>query len=295
MKKTLRFLTIASLAVLAAGCKPAGNDSNQKLAEAMDARCPIIDLEGELVITNVESNDSNYQIDIKLGVDAPVSVRSLRALDEEYDRMIDELGYDAPAIGGVAYVKGLVGRSRVLAEMINEIAEATDTEESTQGWIPVDLMLYDDQDSISYGYNEEWGFDANWMDGIMPVEMRRLKPVNDVVRVAWNTQVSDDGVLRIGCFYYADPYNSSTGEPMRISEVMSKYFNEDIAQEYLRDLMEESPDVSRFLKACDKQGVKIRFVVDGSKDAIDYDLAEPAFINEWESWGGTDSITVSLR
>ena len=44
-----------------------------------------------------------------------------------------------------------------------------------------------------------------------------------------------------------------------------------------------------------KRNVDLKFVLEGVKDAIDYDLASSQMIKEWESWGGNDTIVVSSQ
>ena len=75
--------------------------------------------------------------------------------------------------------------------------------------------------------------------------------------------------------------------PVRTNLCALTTSEKNILEDYLADRMAASKDVSR-------RGIGIQFIVDGFKDGIDYDLSTPEFIKQWENWGGSDSIVVSL-
>ncbi len=275
-------------------------------AESWNSKCPITLVKNEATLTNVRYSKDEFILSISVGDSAPTSVHNLKKLNEEYSKRLDEVEdyyKNGKEIGGLPFVKGIVCTSPVMAQLIDSIAYLTYTPESTQGFLPLTISVSDGTDSLDYRYNEEWEHLTRyeWLNAIMPVEMcgwtsdiSPLLPLNDVVRVAGIPHISDEGILKIYCLYDASPAYTSSGKPMYIDDIREKYFNSKNLKKYLADRMAESKNIHRYLNACERCGIDIQFIVEGFKDGIDYDLLTPEFIKQWESWGGSDSITVSL-
>jgi len=299
----MKYFCVVITAALLVGCS-VNNSKFQPLAESLNSLCPIILLDGEAELTKATCPAAKFQIDITLHKESPVSVSSLRALDDEYSRLVQEMGeYGIDGkTGGQAFLKGLIAQSPILAQMIDTIAVAASTPESTQGWVPLDIRICDETDTLVYTYNNEWEYltEHEWLDAIMPIEMcgctsegSKLPPLNEVVKVTGIPHVNKEGVLKIYCSYDADPAYTLSGNPMYISEVREKYFNKRILEDYLTALKKENKSIQRYMDACGRCGIGVKFVVEGRKDGIDYDLADSEFIKRWERWGGNDSIIIS--
>lgn len=274
-------------------------------AESWNSRCPITLVKDEATLTNVRYSKDEFMLSISVGDSAPTSVLSLRKLIEEYSwRMqeVEDYHLNGKEIGGLPFVKSVVSISPVLTQIIDSIAYLTYTPESTQGYHPLIISISDETDSLAYVYNETWEQPTEYecMNAVMPVEMctwtsntSPLPPLNDVVRVVGIPHISDNGILKIHCLYYADPAYTHSGEPVSIDDIKGKYFSKKILEDYLSELMAKSENIRRFLNACERRGIGVQFIVEGLKDGIDYDLSSPEFIKQWESWGGSDSIIVS--
>lgn len=274
-------------------------------AESWNNKCPITLAKDEVTLTNVRYSKDKFMLSISVGDSAPTSVLSLRKLIEEYSwRMqeVEDYHLTGKEIGGVPFVKSVVSNSPVLTQIIDSIACLTYTPESSQGFLPLIISINDETDSLAYVYNEMWELQTEYecMNSIMPVEMctwtsniSPLPPLNDVIRVVGIPHISDEGVLKIRCLYDADPAYTRSGKPVRIDDIREKYFSKKILEDYLADRMAGNENIHRFLNACERRGIGIQFIVEGFKDGIDYDLSTPEFIKQWESWGGSDSITVS--
>lgn len=275
-------------------------------AESWNNKCPITLVKDEVTLTNVRYSKDEFILSISVGDSAPTSVLSLRKLIEEYSwRMqeVEDYHLNGKEIGGLPFVKSIVSKSPVLTQIIDSIAYLTYTSESTQGYLPLIISISDETDSLAYVYNEMWErlTEYEYMNAIMPVEMctwtsniSPLPPLNDVVRVVGIPHISDEGILKIYCSYDASPYYTRSGEPVCIDDIRGKYFSKKILEDYLAELMVKSENICRFLKACERHGIGIQFIVEGFKDGIDYDLATPEFIKQWESWSGSDSIVIKL-
>lgn len=273
-------------------------------AESWNNKCPICLVKNEVALTNIRYSDGEFILSISMSDSAPTSVLSLRKLNEEYSKRmeIDSDYYpNGREIGGLPFVKGVIGKSPVLAQLIDSIAYLTYTPESTQGYLPLTISISDETDSLAYVYNEMWErlTEYEWMNAIMPTEMcawssdpSSLPPLNEVVKVIGVPHVSKNGLLKIYCSYDASPYYTQSGKPVRIGDIRGKYFSKRISEDYLAERMAESENIHRFLNACERRGIGVQFIVEGSKDRIDYDLSTPEQIKEWESWGGSDSITI---
>jgi len=259
-----------------------------------------------VALANVRYSKGEFILSISVSDSAPTSVLSLRALNDEYSwRMQNVENYYkyGQEIGGLPFVKGVISKSPVVAQLIDSIAYLTCTPESAQGYLPLLIGISDETDSLTYCYHEDgWEqlTEYEWLDAIMPIEMCQwasiaenvLPPLNDVVKVTGIPRISEEGVLKVRCSYDADPAYTRLGEPMCIGEVKEKYFNSKILEDYLAERMAENENIRRFLNACSRRGICVQFVVDGFKDGIDYDLSTPEFIKRWESWGGNDSIII---
>ncbi len=275
-------------------------------AESWNNKCPIALAKGEATLNNVRYSKNEFILSISVSDSAPTSVLSLRKLIEEYSwRMqeVEDYHLNGKEIGGVPFVKGIIGKSPVLTQIIDSIAHLTYTPESTQGGLPLIISISDETDSLAYVYNETWEqlTEYELMNAVMPVEMctwtsniSPLPPLNDVVRIVGTPHISDEGILKIHCLYDADPAYTRSGKPVRIDDIRGKYFSKKILEDYLTDLMTENDNIHRFLNACERRGISIQFIVEGFKDGIDHDLSTSEFIKQWEGWGGNDSIIVSL-
>lgn len=276
-------------------------------AESWNSKCPITLVKNEATLTNVRYSKDEFILSISVSDSAPTSVLSLRKLNEEYSKRIEEVEdyyMDGKEIGGLPFVRGVISKSPILTQIIDSIAYLTYTPESTQGYLPLIISISDETDSLAYVYNEMWErlTEYECMNAIMPIEMctwtsddiSPLPPLNDVVRVVGIPHISDEGILKIYCSYDTSPYYTRSGEPVCIDDIRGKYFSKKILEDYLAELMVKSENICRFLKACERHGIGIQFIVEGFKDGIDYDLATPEFIKQWESWGGSDSIVIKL-
>lgn len=273
-------------------------------AESWNSKCPVSLVNDEVVLTGVRYSKGEFVLFISVNDNAPASVLSLQRLNEEYAKRIQEISdYDqnGKEIGGASFIKGVIFKSSAIAQLIDSIAYLTYTPESTQGWVPLNIRICDETDTLSYNYNEEWErlTEYEWLNAVMPVEMcewtsegNPLPPLNEVVKVTGIPRISKEGVLNIYCSYDADPAYTRSGKPVCIDDIISTYFSKRILKVYLADRMAESNDVRRYLNACKRRNISIQFIVDGLKDEIDYDLATPEFTKRWESWGGSDSIIV---
>lgn len=300
--KTIAFLNLL-LVVMA--CTSKGN-KQQALANSLNSQCPILQMEYEIEITGVTYFNGRFQIDIALHDEAPVSVANLQALNEEYARRV-QAEYDETnrEIGGLPFIKGMISRSPLLMQIIDSIAFATSTPESIQGYLPLNIRICDETDTLTYIYNEEWEYLAEneWLNAIMPMEMQKVfgrtgegatLMLNEEIRLEGFPFVSKDGYLDIHCSYAAMPDFRKPPVPMRLKDIKGKYFSEIILKDYLKKRKEEFYSIERFLKACAKRNLKVRFLLEGLKDGIDCDLASPQLIKEWESWGGNDTVVIVM-
>lgn len=275
-------------------------------AESWNSKCPISLVKDEVALTNIRYLDGEFTLSISVSDSAPTSVLSLRKLNEEYSRRIEiDSDYypNGREIGGLPFVKGVIGKSPVLTQIIDSIAYLTYTPESTQGYLPLTISISDKTDSLAYVYDEMWEYptENEWMNAIMPIEMSErssspssLPPLNEVVKVEGIPRISNEGILKIYCSYDASPFCTRSGEPVFIDDIRGKYFSKKVLEDYLAELMAKSENIRRFLNACERRGIGVQFIVEGIKDGIDYDLSTPEFIKQWESWGGSDSILIKL-
>lgn len=305
MLKTYRILIISLfLSFMVGAYNSVSHDTKyQVLTDSLNNLCPLEITKEEIYLTQVSYSEGNYFIELTLSDDAPTSLAALSALLGEYSKRIDMNGYDVKAIGTLPFIIGLAGRSPMIKEIINSIEPTVYTSESTQGYMPIKIILKDGtQQKDTITYNNQWEEIElhEWLNAIMPVEMCKwtttrenaLPPLNEVVRIEGIPRVSKDGFLKIYCSYDADPFYTHSGKPVRIDDIKGKYFSKKILEDYLSVRMTECSDIRRFLNACERRGIRIQFLVDGFKDGIDYDLSTPEFIKRWESWGGKDSIVV---
>lgn len=273
-------------------------------AESWNSKCPISLVKDEVVLTDIRYSDGKFTLSISVSDSAPTSVLSLRKLNEEYSRRIEidsDYYSDGMEIGGLPFVKGVIGKSPVMAQIIDSIAYLTYTPKSTQGCLPLIIGISDETDSFAYVYNETWKrlTENEWMNAIMPTEMcswssnpSSLPPLNEFVKVEGIPRISNEGILKIYCSYDVSPYYTRSGEPVYIDDIKRKYFSKKILEDYLAVLMAKSENIRRFLNACKRRGIGVQFIVEGFKEGIDYDLSTPEFIKQWENWGGSDSIII---
>lgn len=281
------------------------DNRHASFAESWNSMCPVTIVDDETTLAGVQYTNGDFVLSISLNDKAPTSIRSLFKLNEEYSKRLEEpVDYlEIKEIGGLPFVKGVIYKSPIVCQLIDTISSLTYTPESTQGFLPIIFCINDGIDCLSYRYNEDWEqlSEHEWLNAIMPIDMcnwtsgqpSSLPPINEIVEISGIPRVNSDGFLRIYCSYDADPAYTRTGRPMNIEEVKTKYFNKRILEAYLSDRMRESKDIYRYLNACMQRGIRIKFIVEGFKDGIDYDLSTPEFIKQWESWGGSDSIVIS--
>lgn len=293
------------LLLVIVGCSQTDGE-RASFAESWSGKCPMALVDDEITLSDVRYSKGEFLLSVTLGDKSPVSVLSLQELNEEYSRRVqavEDYHLNGMEIGGAPFVKGIISMSPVLAQIIDSIACMTATPESTQGWVPLVIFICDDTDTIDYVYNEEWERleEYEWLNAIMPVEMcgwteteaGALPSLNEMVKITGMPRVDSDGLLRVYCSYDASPAYTRSGKPMCISEVREKYFNRKILENYLAAIKKGNESIRRFMEAFKRHGIGIKFVVEGQKGDIDYDLADPEFIKRWESWGGSDSIIVS--
>lgn len=278
----------------------------RSFAESWDGKCPVVLVEGEISLTHVRYSEGEFFLSVSLSDKAPVSVFSLRQLNEEYSRRmqdVEDYYRNGKEIGGLPFIKGIISQSTVLTQMIDTIASLTGTAESTQGYLPAVISISDETDSLAYVYNEEWEHltEYEWLNAILPMdilkafgwlEYEELPILNKEVKFSGTPLITEDGYLRISCSYDAMPYFRETHTPLRITEVREKYFNEILLKDYLVMQEKKSEPIHRYLQACKCRGIGVKFVIEGDKDCIDKDLSTPEQIKEWKSWGGCDSLVV---
>lgn len=306
MLKTCRILILALfLSIMAGACNSMSNNmKNQVLVDSLNSLCPLEIIKDEVSLTQISYSDGEYFICLTLHDNGPTSLAALDSLHDEYSRRIELEGYDVKEIGTMPFIRGVVGQSSTIRDFINAIESTVYTQESTQGYLPIKFILKDAvaqlQDTITY--SDQWeDIELNeWLNAIMPIEMCKwtmtreniLPPLNEMVRIEGIPSIGKNGFLTIHCSYDASPAYTNSGKPICIDDIKGQYFSKKILEDYLADRMAENKEVYRFLSACSRRGIGIQFIVDGFKDAIDYDSSTPEFIKQWEGWGGKDSIVI---
>lgn len=284
-------------------------NKRQTLADSLNSQCPVGLMEGEIELTGVSYSSGMFHIYLALQDEAPVAVSTLRALNEEYSRKLDEMEgvyENCGEIGGNPFIKGVFAQSPILMRMKEAIARATYTGESAQGYLPLRFCICDRTDTLDYIYNETWELltESQWLSAIVPMEMQKvfgwtgdgkLPQLNEVVSFDGLPLVTEDGYVNILCSYDAMPYFRKPPVPMKLKDVRGKYFSEAILKEYLKREIDEHPSIERFLNTCTRRNISLRFLLVGRKDEIDSDLCSPQEIKEWESWGGNDTIIIAAR
>lgn len=294
---------------ICASCSQSDKNASHSYAEHWNSKCPIALINDEISLTSVHYSHGKFSMSITLNNTAPTCVSSLLTLNEEYANRL-EMEYYNPGeneLGTTPFMKGLIAQSPVLRQLIDSIATLTYTNESSQGYLPLDFVIKDASlfsDSTTITYNEQWGTISKleWMNAILPFDIQKNfgwtgdsenPKLNDEVEFERIPQITNDGCLKIFCSYNADPYFREKQEPLKIGEVREKYFNKEILEDYIVAQENKSNSIHRYLQACGRRGIKIKFMISGNKDAIDRDLASPEFVKEWESWGGNDSLVIS--
>lgn len=279
----------------------------QMLANSFNNNCPVMLMDGEVELTNIAYSDGLFHINITLHDDAPISVRGLQTLNDEYSREMKETDENNPYMsekGGRMFLCGVISESPILSQIIDSIAIATSTVESTQGYVPLEINICDATDKISYEYNVEWeAIDKQrWLSAIMPVEIQRnfgytnngkMPKQNEKVQFNGITSISEDNYLTVHCSYDAMPHSTNSYKPMNLCDIKGTFFSVPILMNHLKQ-MKNAPD-RRFLKACAKRGVGIRFLLKGDKDAIDPDMVSAEEFKKCESRGGNDTIVISAK
>lgn len=308
MYKTIILFLLSSVLMMSCSFFP-GSNEYQVLADSLNMQCPVELMDGEVEITRVECQGDKFFIYLTLHDEAPVSTASLSALDDEYTRLVEETkDYDMEIkrFGSLPFIIGVLCKSDALGKMVRTIEYATATPESTQGFLPLEIGICDDKDTLTYTYNVEWGglSEAEWLNAIVPMEMRNAfgragsgeQPrLNNEVAFDGFPVATEDGTLDISCSYEAMPYFKASSAPIRLKDIRGKYFSASILKNYLKAQAGKHRPTKRFLNACVKRNISVRFLLTGVKDEIDPDLASPQSLKEWESWGGNDTITIAAQ
>lgn len=308
MYKSIIFFLLSS--VLMMSCSSSNrNNEYQVLADSLNMQCPVELMNGEVEITRVECPGSKFFIYLTLRDEAPVTIASLSALDDEYARRVEEtkdFDVEIKRFGTLPFLMGVVDQSDALGKMIRTIELATSTPESTQGFLPLEIGICDANDTLTYTYNVEWAglSEAEWLNAIVPMEMRdafgwmgrgEQPRLNKEVAFDGFPVATEDGTLDIDCSYEAMPGFKDPSAPIRLKDIRGKYFSASILKDYLKTQAGKHRPTKRFLNACAKRNISVRFLLTGVKDEIDPDLASPQSVKEWESWGGNDTITIAMQ
>ncbi len=288
------------------------DDKCLSLAEQWNSKCPMPLIVDEVELSHVSYAAGGFVVDVVLKDDAPTSIKALQALDERYSKSVERAEVyhtEAKEVGTMPFTKGLITSSAALATLVDSIVVLTNTTESTQGAVPLKFVIKDASpqrgDSIVLAYNEQWESitGREWLNAIVPVEMLAafgytgdgdVPELNDEVAFIGTPKISGDGYLNISCSYDAMPYFRKSGLPLTIAEVREKFCNEDLLMEYLIAHKDENPSTYKFLQACKRRGVKLKFTIEGHKDELETDLAAPEMVDEWKRWGGCDTIVIDL-
>lgn len=306
MRKEIKIIVFSLLSLAAIACSSKSSEY-KSLADSLNSRCPVMLMDGEVELTKISYSAGLFHVDLTLCDEAPISVAGLQALNDEHSRLVKEIeGSDEIErdIGGRVFLYGVISESPMLAQMIDSLALATSTPESTQGYVPIEISVCDATDTICYKYNEdiEKPDKRKWLTAIMPMEMQNafgfvgdgeMPELNEEVKFNGIPSISEDGYLTVHCSYDAMPYFRDLHKPMRLSDIKGKYFSVTILMNHLK-AMKKNP-VGRFLKACAKRNVGMRFSLTGEKDGIDPDMVSPQEVKEWKSWGGDDTIVISAQ
>lgn len=299
-------LVIVSLSAIVLDSCSNPDKRKQLFAESWNSKCPIPLVKDEINLEGLSFSNGQFVLSLYLTDNAPTTISSLRQLNEEYDNRLEAVGeynQNLDIIGSFIFTRGIVCNSAVISQIIDSISTLAYTPESTHGFLPLVIDISDGTDKLQYQYSEDWikPTEYEWLNAIMPVELCQwqsrggpLPPLNDVVNVSGVPKVCNDGYLRMYCTYYASPYNTDSGLPVSIGDIREKCFSKTLLENYLSDRMFECVAARRFFNACAKRDVHVKFIVEGIKDMIDYDLSSPEQIREWESWGGSDSIIVPI-
>lgn len=310
--------------LLFAGCS-SKNSQYQELTASLNDQCPIVLIDDEVELTKVTCTESSYTICLTLLKDGFTDVESLKALDMEYkERLEKEQPVDWEIMkqkrGSVPFVNTLYVYSSTFATIVDSIIKnikANLTEEQIMvmdenmiSFYPLYIDITDEKGErfVAVHYNEEQVLNAAYtnedlLNTVRPIELslafgfneQFMASLNEEVRFCGTPYITKENVLLIPCYYDAEPLARKPSRPLFLKEVQADYFNEDILREYLAIQMGKYTSLKRFFKACMNRNVDLKFVLEGVKDAIDYDLASSQMIKEWESWGGNDTIVVSSQ
>ena len=315
---------LSVLVLLLSGCSTK-NSQYQELTASLNGQCPIVLIDGEVELTKVTCSESSYTIWLTLLKDGLTAVESLKALDAEYkERLEREMSNDWEMMkqekGSVPFVNTLYTYSSAFATIVDSIIKnirVNLTEEQKMvmdeniiSFYPLYIDVTDEEGDqfVTVHYNEEQVLNAAYtredlLNTVRPIELslafgfneQFMASLNEEIRFCGNPHITKENVLLIPCYYDAEPLARKPSRPLFLKEVQANYFNEDILREYLAVQMGKHTSLKRFFKACMKRNVDLKFVLEGVKDAIDYDLASSQMIKEWESWGGNDTIVVSSQ
>lgn len=320
----VKIYLLSVLVLLFAGCSTK-NSPYQELTVSLNGQCPIVLIDDDVELTKVTCTESSYTIELTLLKDGLTNVESLKALDVEYkERLEKEQPVDWEMMkqkkGSVPFVNTLYTYSSTFATVVDSIVKnirANLTEEQIEymdeymiSFYPLYIHVTDEEGDqfVSVHYNAEQVLDAAYareelLNTIRPIELslafsfneQFMASLNEEVRFCGTPHITKENVLLIPCYYDAEPLVRKPSRPLFLKEVWTNYFNEEILREYLAVQMDKYTSLKRFFKACVRRGVDLKFTLEGTKDAIDYDLASPELIKKWESWGGNDTIVISSQ
>lgn len=277
------------------------NVKYQSLTDSINSQCPIILMDDEVKLTKVSCTKNSFALHLTLLKDGLTDVKSLNALNADYtERLEKDIAVNLET-GYLPFIKALYSNSPQFRTVVGEIVNVLDDDmgsESTHGFYPLNIIVRDEicTDSIVLTYNEEWEMEekVNLLNKAMPVELFSLvrwngrTSLNEKVHFSGIPKVTEDNYLEVPCDYDAGP-------SLSLTEVQKQYFNRIVLSEFLSKQINYCGSVKTFFKACTRRNVGVKFLLKGTKDAIDYDLASPQLIKEWESWRGNDTIVIDLQ
>lgn len=294
------FILLIVLLIVGHSCKNT-NINFRSLSDSLNLKCPITLIDDEAKLTKVSCTRYSFALHLTLLKDGLTDVKSLNALNSDYTERLEKDIADDLETGYLPFIKALYSNSPQFRNVVGKIVNVLDNDmrsESTQGFYPLNIIVRDEicTDSIVLTYNEEWSMEENndLLNKSMPVELFSLayqdgrSSLNEKVFFMGIPNVTEDNYLEILCYYDAGPYLS-------LAEVQKQYFNRIVLTEFLSKKIDDCASVKTFFKACTRRNVGIKFLLEGTKDAIDYDLVSLQLIKEWESWGGNDTIIIDSQ
>ena len=271
----------------------------QKFAEDFNARCPIFIEERGVEIFSIIANKNEYTLYVGLNENCATTVPALRKIDSLYST-----GFNG--MGSRTFIYHLEKESREFGKVIDEIKnfiyKYEYNGESTQGFLPLKIVIKDcgaTADSVVFTYNEQYETDdSEMLNTVMPpafIDFFSGKSGEELPGGIFFTRTPQiaDGCLNIFCNYFPLSINRKDGKSISIGEVREKYMNEAILLRTIETLMTRDNATRRFINACIADGITLRCEIDDTKDVLDYDLASPELVREYNNCGGWGEFYVS--